>query len=746
MDRVMAALDRGSYVEAGDLADQLQSQGTLRTDELGGPVFALGAAMAYEADDMWSREKSRYYKRAARQLEEARDRGFPPGRQGEGLYLLGKSLYMTGRIPAARTALLEALKANPPHKTDIHRLLAGTYLEDVASEPEKALAENTLHLADTKLSGAARNDGLLQRARILLMLGRLPECTATLKKIPPEAKNCAEAAILCGRILMHEAATLARKPDAAAENERTVRKKHHEAIEVLRKAQGYDILPTKATRKAMYLIGTCFLELGEYRAALAQFVRIRRLNVDAPEVWAANFQEAELSRRLGRNVEALAAYRRTLGAITDPENFSNPWITLKRLRRRMLTAYQDYMDAGKFEIALQLTRLFHPLFSRVRTLELTTEVHEKWGHALIGSAAELPPGKAAEMRRLGRVQLRRAARVYLQLAKLQIATRKYSDRLWAGAGAYFEGHDYSNTIRVLKEYLKNESWRRHPQALVRLGEAELSLGMVDEALKAFDECVTYHPRDATAYRARLLASHAYLEKDDFRQAEKLLLENLDGKWLTPASKEWRDSLFALGKLLHVERRYKEAVRRLEEAVDRYGDCSEVLQARYLIADSCRQAASAERKKLKENQVETGRAAHSRRIHELLSKSLDQYRQVQQTLTRRLETRELTPLEQATLRNSYFAVGNILFDLGRYEEALKAYSIITNRYQNDPEVLDAYVRIADVYRRLNKPNEAQSALAQAKVILGLMKPETKFSQTTNYTRQQWSERLQRLMNL
>ena len=93
-----------------------------------------------------------------------------------------------------------------------------------------------------------------------------------------------------------------------------------------------------------------------------------------------------------------------------------------------------------------------------------------------------------------------------------------------------------------------------------------------------------------------------------------------------------------------------------------------------------------------------------------------------------------------------AIGDVLFELGRYEAAIKAYSTVTKRYQDKPEVLEAYVRIANAYRRLNKPAEARSALAQARIILGRMKPETQFAQTTNYTRQQWSDRLDWLATL
>jgi len=751
LGQTLAALDEGNYLQARDLAKTLQSQGRLPVEELGGPVFVLGAAACREADEMWSSDRRRYYLLAGRYLEEARDRGFPPGRQGEGYYLLGKSLYLSGQILASQPVLLTALGAYPQKETEIHRLLAGAYFDDANPKLEKALAENSLYLADGRLPTAARSEGLIQRARILLQLGRVGESLAALEEIEPQARSHAEAMILRGRIMMHEAQIL--KDQALKDRAQTGeaargewRQKFQQAIQTLRRAQGRDTLSIHATRKAIYLIGICFRELDDHPAALNQFARIRQLHRDTPEALAADFQEAELSRQLGRDADALAAYRRTLQAITDPENFSNPWITLERLRERMLANYEYYLDAQKFDVALQLTRVFYPLFSRVRTLELMAGAYEAWGHELLGAAAELPLERASQMRRLGRGQLRQAGRVHTRLAQLQITTRKYPDELWAAAAAYFEGHDYDNTIRMLQKYLKNESSRRHPPALTLLGRSMLAAGRTDEALDVFRRCVEFHPRNAAAFRARLSAGRAYLEKSDFRQAEKLLLENLSGEGLTPKSTEWRDSLFLLGNLLHIERRYRAAIRRLEEAVARYPDCDQTIQARYQIADSYRQTARIEREKLKKDLAGTARTARSREIDTLLEQALDHYGKLRETLLRRQESHQLTAVEKATLRNCYFAAGDILFDLARYEAAVKAYTAAINRYQNHAEVLEAYVQVANVYQRLNKPNEARKALAQAKVVLGHMKPDTQFAQTTNYTRQQWSDRLDRLAKM
>ena len=90
---------------------------------------------------------------------------------------------------------------------------------------------------------------------------------------------------------------------------------------------------------------------------------------------------------------------------------------------------------------------------------------------------------------------------------------------------------------MLQKYVKNETRQRHPQALLALGQAMLAMDELDQALAAFEECILDHPRDAAAYRARLLAAGVRAEKGQFQQAEALLQENLSGEHLTPDSKE-----------------------------------------------------------------------------------------------------------------------------------------------------------------------------------------------------------------
>jgi tetratricopeptide (TPR) repeat protein len=240
-----------------------------------------------------------------------------------------------------------------------------------------------------------------------------------------------------------------------------------------------------------------------------------------------------------------------------------------------------------------------------------------------------------------------------------------------------------------------------------------------------------------------LAAGALLEKGNATEAEKLLEENLGDPSLTPASKEWRDSLFALGRLLRVAGRYDEAIRRLDEAVHRYGDTPEGMETRFLLADCYHRQAGAEMGKLKQDVAERTKADRMQRIRDFQTAALNEYRQVQTWLTKRQETEELGPIEKAALRNSYFAAGGLLTDLGQYEAAIKVFIAAANRYQNVPEALQAYVETARAYRRLYKADEARRTMAQAKLVLARLPPTAPFELTTNYNRRRWTEVLEEM---
>lgn len=746
IEEALEAYDAGDFRKARKLADKLRLVQP-RPIPPSGPSFIHGAIAAQEADEFWGKDRKRYATLASKYLEEARSLGFPEDRVGEGLFLLGKSLATAGRLKDSRPILEEALQQDGVDSAEIHRLLSIAYRNGESPDPRRALEHISLYVQDESLDDATLWNGRLAEGELLWQLQEFERCGQVVEQIPPSASVFAQATTLRGRLLMDEARKLKQglTPTDGPEPRLAVTHKYEEAIAVLRKAQ-IDPFDSEAVRKSMYLIGVCFLEMEDYRAALTQFIRTRDVYLDTPEGLSSGLQEADLLRDMDRHDDALAAYVRVLDAVGDPAEFVNSWIPLEEFRERIISAERYYSAAGQFERAIEIANHLSPLVSKARAIELSAEAHRQWARQLISQADTLTEPKASEARQQGRSLMRQAGRIYSELAQLEFSTRRYPDDLWQAAQCYLDGQDFSASVSAFEDYMKNELKARRPLALVGMGQALLALQRFDDALTSLNECVEYYGQDASSYKARWMAARAYIEKDDLESAEKLLRQNLNGEHLTPASKEWRDSLFTLGDLLASAGRYDEAIKTLEEAVNRYPDTREAISARYLIAESYCEAARAPQEKLLTDTIETTRAAHRRQIQQYLNSAIQYYEQVQLSLNRRQETMELSALEKANLRNSYFAIGAALFDLGRFEESIRAYSTATNRYQHDPEALEAFVQIASCYRRLNKPQEARGTIQQAKIVMNRIPENADFALATNYSRREWVELLDWLSTL
>ena len=241
-------------------------------------------------------------------------------------------------------------------------------------------------------------------------LDRAAECLATLDKIPRTAETHAQAIVLRGRVLRREARQLADR--GGADGRRKARQKYEAAIETFRLAQSRDTVSNIAARQAMYLTGLCLLDLGDPRAALEQWDRTSRLFAEEPEGLAAAIDEADLLRRLKRNGEAVAAYRRALAEVRNVEGFHNPWVSLEELRRRSLAAYRANMDEKDFEAALWIARACRSLLSQTTVLELTAEAYAQLGRNGVVRGGRRAAGQGRIVAAARAAQWRRARRLF----------------------------------------------------------------------------------------------------------------------------------------------------------------------------------------------------------------------------------------------------------------------------------------------------------------------------------------------
>ena len=728
LEMALAALDNREIEEAKNLIGKMKRQ-KQDPDDFGGALFVLGAVKAFQAEDEWSAARQRaLYLVAARYLQKARVLEVPADREARLVFLLGKSLIRGNQPREGISVLNEALLRKDLSATKVHTLLVEANLALPDPDYEAALRHNEALLADPDLTDEQKLKALTVQAETLGQLGRLEEATILLQELRSDHSQQALVKSLDGRFAI---ATARQLPEQSPERQALL----EQALADLRESQRLDPLSGQLTRQAMYWIGKCYEIQGDYTAAIAEYDRIGKLFGDTPESLAATLSRADLLRFSGNKPQALAAYRRVLETVDSPAIYTNHLISLSEMRKRLISAHASFVEVSEFEEALTLLDQFPELFDQVQVIKMRAHTHEQWGLANIREASDQTQRRSSSLAKKGRYHLRAAGRAYELLAQTRFATHEFTDDLWLAAENYYLGQNYTHTIRVLEEYLHYEAERRSAAALLRLGRSLLTIDKTDNAIQVLEQCIDMYPRDVSVYQARLECVRAYLQKNRTEEAEKLLLTNLTGGSLSPASPEWRDSLFALGQLLHDTGHHEQAIAKLEEAVIRYPDAPQALMARYTIARSFHSASEGPAQKVREAKTENERQKNRKLRDQNLEGALENYLLVQRMIT--LEGHGTnTPLKRNLLRNCYMMQGSVLFQLRRYEDARKAYANVSTLYQNQPFVLESFVNIANCWRRLNQPVKARGTIEQAKLVLQRLPSDTDFKLATNFDRHYW----------
>ncbi|WP_425398286.1 tetratricopeptide repeat protein [Aeoliella sp.] len=737
LQQALDAYDAGEFEEARLRVVRMTESGDLMPDEYGGPLFVLGAVKAAEAEQQWSAVlRQTQFMIASKYLQEAKAVGFPEDRKNEGNTLLGRALIESGDNRAGLDVLEGALQVEGADQSQLHLTLASAYV--LADPPEYNSALNHLDTAldDVELTGEPRVTALLARVNALAKLARFNEARATLQAIPAGDMTPSQLAIAAGQIDIDE---LRRQLGANINPDFKPTKlldAVQASIEKLKRISPAD----PYAEEAMYLSGVAYGHIGDTNNAIRQFERVRKLFSSSPIGIAASVVEGDLYREQKRdNAQALTAYRRSLSVLDAPSAYRNQYLPLPELRQRMLAAHSDFLAHDDFPAAMTLVEQLDALLGKTKQVELLAETNAEWGRHLLQKAMEAGV-EPVKLRREGRVRLREAGIGYEQLAERHFATEEYTNAVWKSAECHLGGQSYTSAVRMLNEYLRNEPVQRNAQALLRLGQAHLALGEPADGIFALEECIELHPQDAAVFRSRLDCAKAYRDEGKAREAEQLLLANLHSSGLTPQSEEWRDSLFELGRLLHDDGKYEEAIDRLAEAVERDIDTRKARLANYLIAESYRRAAEGPLAELEKAKTANERESSTREVQRYLTEALYHYEQVRVEIA---NSNTVSLLDRAMLRNCYMFKGSVLFDLGRVERsperfkaAIDEYSNVSTLYQNEPFVLETFVQIANCQRRLQEPVKARLNIDQALQLLAQLPPDADFLATTNFTRSQW----------
>jgi tetratricopeptide (TPR) repeat protein len=774
VEQILEPLDAGEPQQARQQAMKLRTNPELTEEHKSACSYVLGMVVVADAEAAAGTTQQRLlYLIAAKYLDQSRQLDFPRGREPAGLLMLGRAQYRAGRYPLAIAALTEALTKNPDSTVEIEQALTDCLLKSEPPQIAAALEHIDRLLRIPGLSPRQRDEAHLLAANIYFRAGDLAACEEALKQVLEGSSLFPQAQALAARVVLTQLPG-AQRGKILTDAEKRPLQSLLAQLKPLADQRG---LERDVAAQLDLLLAVVQERLNDTSEASRSYSQIRKVHHGSPEALAATFYEAEWLLTAGHVEESLSLFRRALQDAGPSEVYQNLWLPRAEVQRRIEAALRRYQELKSFESAQSLAQASVALLPRSQALLWQAEVERAWSADLLTHVGNLSHDERELIHAQSRAHLREAASRDRDIAQERIATRNYPDDLLRSANTFLQGHGYEQAEQTFRLFLQQQTREGQPEALLGLGQAQLALGRTSEALVTLGQVAALYEKHPANYQARLLSAAALQEQGELAAARELLSANLFNSALTPQSAEWRDSLFALGRvqfrqgLVHAARSqnvppqetieknlaeahreletsfgyFDEAIKTLTEATQRFPNAPQYTVANYEAAEAYRHSAKWPRLRLATVSIDSTRQALNRQMNNDLSAAVAEYTRLIERLADEQESSRAA-VDLKILRNCYFNRADALFDLGHYEEAIQAYSAATNRYQHEPEALEAYVQIANCYRRLQRYAEARGTLEQARVVLERIRKDADFAKTTRFDRQQWAELLLWYSNL
>eukprot|EP00913_Durusdinium_trenchii_P035256 g32986.t1 len=752
-------LDYDSRQEAVKIAQELRNSGADIPEFQGGPAYVLGIAAFRNVHQLAETSQDDDYLRAVRYLREAERSAFDLKYRPEFAFALGVSLHRVGSSEDAMPLLEESIETFPRGKIEASTRLAEIYLDrKQPDELRRAVELSNAVLATKGLSSQERDRLFLQKAQIHLALKQDALARESLSKVSNITSSNHGTRVFRAQTLMANAEMLSSgqglsvvSPGVTLILRTMAEEKFHEAQKALDPVANVVRLDQTFPRQALFLQGICAQRIAEidienvssskYDAAINLYSRTVQSYKNSHEGIAASLRLGDLLRASERDEEALLAYGNALSTVESPSRFRNRWTSLSEFRTRILNAWNDWAKRGSYMSAIKLSKMMSPLIPEIQSLELLALANHRWAERLTREIETTRYSQRPAKQERLLALLRDSGEAYGKLANLLVTNSRYPDMLWESAEHYRKGHAFQKSLDQLTRYINLRPKSRMAQAIVHRGQVLMDLDRFKEAQEHFQQVIDLYPTDSSSFTAQYEIANCHLELGKHDLAEKSWRNILSSNRLTPDATEWRNSLLSLSRLLYqtavmirdeaeqkskgipteefltelkkAVARWEEARRRLSEFLERYPNSSSVNEARFLLAKSLQESAQLPRYLLKDAEVENVKIELRRNMYALLNEARDEFRNLQTRLLRLEEEELLGSLEQRFLRDCYFEIGHTYYALDEYRKAIVAYNSAANRYSRDPQVLLAYLQMANCNDRLGEHSEAISMLVQAK---------------------------------
>lgn len=565
--------------------------------------------------------------------------------------------------------------------------------------------------------------------------------TKILPRMSPRKTNIVQAAF---QTPISDSGTTAPSSDELAyadlQNYRTKSlQRYKEAVLRLEMCKNADIMRQRFTREAILLQGVCYEEMGEFTKARDMYREIVKQYPASSEAIAGEFFRAELLRRQGRFETALAGYDRAAKRLRQIEIYVNPWLTRNEIRNRIAQSVESLFELKEFHEAFQMLAVFEGIVPPKDDAAMKADGYERWARVLRQQANASSFEKREQYTDEMRKKYRSSGRWFKTLSQIDEESPNLVEYLWKSAENYRLGKDYVRAIPMYRAYLKNELTYRQAETLATLGQLYFDLDLLDQSVETFDQFFEEYPRHPLVYRARLVKSYAHFELGETSQALVLLLENLSGV-LAPQAAEYRDSIYALGRLYYESGDRLKAIETLENATYLHPEAPQAAQAYYMIAQSYLKTVIESQQRMKTTNLVRTREQANLESQNARRSALENFIKAKEQLNRLELEMPLAPSERMMQMICYFEIAKQELALGRNEDALLSFETAQHRFQERPETLDAIIQVARIYRMLGKPQQAGEAITRGKVLLQKLIETKAFPPGYRFNQEEWDELL------
>ncbi len=749
--------------------------------------FLIGMGKAAEGKRAREpREQRRLYFEAVPYLEVTRNHGFPEGRRTQGYQTLGEVYFHVGRYDDAVINLNQAGENEPLLRRQLLPMIAESQFKAQKDQKLGALASIDEYLTDPALAANSRQSASLLRVRILIGLERWDQIDGDLDQL--------KLAFASDDGIQHQVTLL--RAVAAIKNAisrygtlSTLQEADRSAMKVeladtLEKLIELSQKPVNSNEVGLW-IGRIKLLQGDTTGAINAFHDVVRkdqttgsVKIGAVEIMGG-LQEIEMLTQESDGEQAVQAIGYLMSEIGVREGFDHGMIPFKEFGSRLSQSLHRLRRAGEYKAAIDAARSMAPVFEISEALVQEGLGYEEWAEKTQQDGTDFNGKVAESAAKLARQRYRAAGDAFAESARLRFDSEEYISTLWSAVDAYQKGRHFTQSIRLLEPYLRQEDDSHQSRGLIAYGKALLAVGQPEEAIDAFERCIYEYQNDPLRYEARYYGALAYRETGDIKTARQLLLQNIDSEDrdaddqtpdLEPESAEWRDSLFALGGLLYElgYRNYLEAeqappdkmlelfeknqpilesaVRRLDVADKRWWDEHDDPRSKLNAYFAARARVMASKFPRLESRLpdtlNAAKRASRFEADEHLQKALVGFRRLSEYLAAVDEEQILSKADQAMLRNCMIFEADVLRKMKKYPEAASVYRAMESRYMSQPAALEAIVGRAGCAKEAGNDRESEMLFRQASDMLKRIPAEWdgKFAETTRYDREGWQQLL------